>query len=1420
ELAGRTFEQELPALPDQVAEFVWDGLDHLGRAVKGPAMAHVGVGFAYDAYYASAIPDAPQAFGQPGSESTGIRTQDEVVLWNREDLYLARGQGSIAEGWTLSPHHQMSLVDLSTLYKGDGTILVNNAHIKTDLEGYSRPWPKDVEVDAAGNVYIAAQEKVWRLDPNGNLTPVVPNTVGETDIDSPSSTARFYIPEALAMDTGGNLYISDAYTQRIRRVDTGGIVTTVAGSGPPGYGNGDFSGDGGPATQARLNQPGGIAADAWGNIYISDKYNHRIRKVDVNGIITTVAGGGTLRTDGVPATQFRLSLPEGIDIDNAGNLYIVESAGLLKLDTNGIISAVVASGQIPYADGVAVDTAGNIYVSEHRYQGRIRRINTSGIVSNFPDAGSRFSKPLGLSVDAQGNLYICLYENHRVNKIAPPFVFFGAMTPGDIAFAEETGIGHIMSGAGLHATTIDLDSGVVLRRFDYDKNNRLTAVTDPFGNRINISRDAGGVPTAITSPEGLATFLTVDAKNHLTRITQPDGSFYSFEYSAEGLLTAETEPQGNRFEHQFDGLGRLTDVTDEEGGHLAYARTAYANGDIQTQVLTAEGNLTTYLDHTDNAGVYTSNITDGTGAETLFTQSADGLTVTKSLPCGMGLQFEYAVDSEYKIKYVRNMTENTPAGLMRTTTRDKTYQDTDFNRIPDLITETVAVNGKTTTMVNDVLQSQKTVTTPEARATAIHYDPGTLLVQSVSIPGLYQTQYGYDTKGRLTSIMTNTRKTAYAYNSLGFLESVTDAQDNITTYTYDDAGRVTGINRPDGTGLEFAYDRNGNMTVLSNPFSIDHDFGYNNVNRNTSYQTPLSGSYTYTYDKDRRLVRTTFPSGKQIQNIYDTTRLAQIQTPEGNIDYTYLCGTKVESVSDGNNTIAYGYDGSLVTTETSSGILNQSLNYAYDDDFNVSSFAYAGDTANYAYDNDGFLTAAGGFSIFRNAANGLPEMVSGGDLNIGRTFNGYGEVQAQSLNINGSDIGSWTLTRDDNGRITAKSDTVDGITSNYGYTYDAMGRLLTVTKDSVQVEEYAYDANGARIFEMNLLRGISARNFNYSDEDHLLSAGTVTFQYDADGFLTIKTDGVDITTYDYSSRGELLSVTLPDGRLIEYTHDPLGRRITKKIDGVMTEKYLWQGLTRLLAIYDSDDNLLMRFEYADGRMPVAMEKNGTMYYLTYDQVESLRAVADVSGNVVKRIQYDSFGNIINDSDPSFEMPFGFAGGVYDKDTGLIRFGYRDYDPDVGRWTAKDPILFAGGDTDLYGYCLNDPVNFVDPLGLEIIWNDIVITNKAVKDTLIRLDKDLPGATIVVTAGDRYIDSVGNIRDSSTNRRSSSKARKGEHLYGNAVDFEIMNFSLSEEALLDYFDWGYWNDKYPGRSVYHGDLRHSAGCPETKQPTNR
>jgi YD repeat-containing protein len=145
----------------------------------------------------------------------------------------------------------------------------------------------------------------------------------------------------------------------------------------------------------------------------------------------------------------------------------------------------------------------------------------------------------------------------------------------------------------------------------------------------------------------------------------------------------------------------------------------------------------------------------------------------------------------------------------------------------------------------------------------------------------------------------------------------------------------------------------------------------------------------------------------------------------------------------------------------------------------------------------------------------LPEVVTDDTLNLTLTFNGYGEVEGQDLTISGKNITSWTLSRDNAGRITDKSETIAGAISDYQYTYDPMGRLLTVTKDDTLVEEYKYGPNGTRTYEMNALRSISGKDFTYSDEDHLLTADTTTYQYDVDGFLTEKREGEDITLYDW-----------------------------------------------------------------------------------------------------------------------------------------------------------------------------------------------------------------------------------------------------------------------------------------------------------------
>jgi RHS repeat-associated protein len=174
--------------------------------------------------------------------------------------------------------------------------------------------------------------------------------------------------------------------------------------------------------------------------------------------------------------------------------------------------------------------------------------------------------------------------------------------------------------------------------------------------------------------------------------------------------------------------------------------------------------------------------------------------------------------------------------------------------------------------------------------------------------------------------------------------------------------------------------------------------------------------------------------------------------------------------------------------------------------------------------------------------------------------------------------------------------------------------------------------------------------------------------------------------------GELRSVVLPDNTTIRYYQNANNQRSAKEVNGTIVQRYLWLDNTTLLGFYDQEGNLA-RFDYTTDRTPVSMRYKGQTYTLIHNRIGSLQNVLHV-----KSIERDSFGNVIRDSNPDLDIPIGFAGGLYDRDTRLVRFGYRDYDPSIGRWTAKDPIDFNGGQGNLYVYVGDDPINGVDPSG--------------------------------------------------------------------------------------------------------------------------
>ncbi len=302
--------------------------------------------------------------------------------------------------------------------------------------------PSGVAADADGNLYIADtnNHRIRKIDPLGTITTVAGDgTAGDGGDEGPATAAQLNAPRGVA---AGSLYIADTDNHRIRKIDDDETIATVAGDGTAGY-----SGDGGPAIVAQLNSPSGVAADADGNLYIADTGNHRIRKVDALGTITTAAGDGAAgySGDGGPATAAQLNSPSGVAVDADGNLYIADTDNhrIRKVDALGTITTVAGDGTAGYSgdDGpaaaaqldspsdVAADADGNLYIVDTDNH-RIRKVDALGIITTVAGDGTagfggddgeaaaaQLNSPAGIVVDAVGNLYVADSDNHRIRKV-------------------------------------------------------------------------------------------------------------------------------------------------------------------------------------------------------------------------------------------------------------------------------------------------------------------------------------------------------------------------------------------------------------------------------------------------------------------------------------------------------------------------------------------------------------------------------------------------------------------------------------------------------------------------------------------------------------------------------------------------------------------------------------------------------------------------------------------------------------------------------------------------------------------------------------------------------------------------------------------------------------------------------------------
>ena len=1370
-VAGQIAKRDFAPQENLFDTYTWDGKDAYGRPVQGLQPVKVRIGYEYEAQYYT-TPDSFAAsfnrFGSPpivvsrnGGGGSSIlfsrapmrSTAPTIILWQDYETSLGSLDSPGLGGWSLSIHHAYDVAG-QTLYLGNGDTrraAYAADMVITTVAGSGTPgdygdegpameaslfYPLDVAAGPDGSLYIAdtTNRRIRRLWPDGIITTVAgAANAGFGGDGGPAIAAGIGYPRSIAVGPDGSLYITADTYPSVRRVGPDGIITTVAGTATTGY-----SGDGGPAVEASLNSPYGIAIGPDGSLYIAELGNSRIRRVGPDGIITTVAGNGTAGSsgDGGLATAASLWNPRGIAVGRDGSLFIADYgiSRVRRVGPDGIITTVAGSGQsyqpIFSGDGgpataamiyqptdVAIGADGSLIIADWGNR-RIRSVAPDGIITTIagngiegfsgdsgPSLAARLYQPSGIAVGPDGSLYIADQQNHRIRRVASPLPGAG-LTDIPIPSADGSEL-YVFNRNGRHQKTLDTLTGALRYQFTYDTNGYLTAITDGDGNLTVIER-TGKTPTAIVASGGQRTTLGINSSGWLSRATNPAGETNNMSYSTEGLLLQFIDPLANVHSFTYDALGRLIKDEDPVGGSIALARIEGSIGYTVTTT-TALGHNNTYAVEELPTGAIRRTVTQPSGSKTVTLINIDGSRIT-TYADGTVVTTQFGPDPRWgMLAPIATSVTKTPSGLTRTVTTQRSVTLSDPTNLLSMIrmTDTITDNGAVSTLVYDAVARLFTLTTAAGRSGTWKVDAQGRFTQE-QIAGIAPVNYAYDDRGLLNTVEAGSgatrRATSLVFNGTYHLIEINDALGRKIHFAYDAAGRPITQTLPAGGLIGYTYDVNGNLSGLTPPGRLQHRFGYTAIDQLAQYAPPNVNSGNnqtqYSYNTDRQLVLTARPDGRKTSVGYDNAgRLNAVSTDRGQFGYTYdptTANLVVMSAPDGI-TLAYTYDGGLLTGKNWTGPVAGNVGYVYDNRFRVTSISVNGGNAvTFQYDSDSLLTQAGALVLSRSAQNGLLTSSTLGSVTDAWSYNGFAEPFNYSAAYNAVPLYNIHYDRDNLGRITQKSEMISGVTTVYSYTYDLAGRLSGVEKNGLAVEHYTYDTNGNRLSASTpggLVTGV------YDPQDRLLHYGATTYSYTTAGELSTKTTGAQTTSYSYDTLGNLLGVTLPDATTITYLVDGQNQRIGKQVNGVLVQGFLYENQLRPIAELDGNGVLVSRFVYATRpNIPDYLVKGGVTYRILTDQVGSVRLVVqNITGVVVQRMDYDSFGNVLLDTNPGFQ-PFGFAGGLYDPDTGLVRFGTRDYDGEIGRWTAKDSLGFAGGDTNLYAYVLSDPVNYIDDTG--------------------------------------------------------------------------------------------------------------------------
>ncbi len=882
----------------------------------------------------------------------------------------------------------------------------------------------------------------------------------------------------------------------------------------------------------------------------------------------------------------------------------------------------------------------------------------------------------------------------------------------------------------LLSRVIDAGGLQISEEFTYDSSGRVLTNTDARGNTTNNFYDAQGRLISMTDRDGKLTSYEYDSNGNRTRITDPTGEYTVFEYDAfgnrdseerfdtndnslqrkeftydnngnvlsesiivernnvptaittlfeynkNGFLIGETDPLDNKKSIVYDSVGNKTEEIDKQGHStkLSYdstgnvIKTEYPDGSVLEYTYDDSGNRTSIKDRNLRLTTFEYDALDRL-TRTVF---ADNNTRQKLYDVVGNVIAEidelgHRTDHQYdavgrRIKTIQPLVFD---GVQGADVRPETSYEYDKNGNK---TRVVDANGNATTHQYDAMDRMVETRFSDTTTELFEYDGLGRMTKKTDPSGL-STLNEYDALGNLIKVTLpdpdgsgSAPVTTYQYNKLGKMIAQTDANAHVTKFEYDDVGNKLSRELPGGQKELFAHDAEGRVIEHTDFNGELIKFTYDEVGRVINVLYPDSSTVQTTYSGDGQRLTETDARGLTTY-VYDVrNRLQQVTFPNSRIvQYSYDAAGNQASVTSAGTTTSYTYD-ALQRLSTTTDKNSDVTDNTYDAVGNLVRVDYAnGANAVYSY----------------NSRNQLTSLVnSRSDTSVISSY-------AYSLNSNGlrtrveeADGSVVDYVYDDNYRLVSEVRTGTGAYS-YSYSYDLVGNRLEAVRDGVS-EAYTYD-----------------------DNDRMLTAGSKTYQYDANGNQTQKTDS-GTTSYEYDYANRLIQSIAPNGDTTSYEYDAEGNRVAK-LDGSGTTEYVLDlrsntGHTQVIEERDGTGNLSVSYTYAHDL--ISQDRSGVQTFYHYDGAGSTRVLTSLNELVTDSYLYDAYGRALAISGTTQNV-YRFSGERLDPNVGLYYLRARYYDQNAGRFMTMDPHLGdpqSPASLHRYLYANNNPVNFTDPTG--------------------------------------------------------------------------------------------------------------------------